>query len=233
MSEHVNVPLIAPKPWTSIDRTWTRPQLQRERQEFFETRVTGRPEIWSALKTVTELIRTHDLVEAQGILDAAAITLPMGELERGAYDERGMLYKLPEHIVADPLNTIVDDGETVVGEMSPSKKLETKNSFLSAPIPDLATDEKADKGKDAIEKDAVKVKCRLSDRGGPDTIVLLGKTQPVSVLIRRLRSEASIPSSTNVRLVYFGKILKENQTLEEQSWQTGHVVQALVSNFGP
>ncbi|KAK5073789.1 hypothetical protein LTR64_007073 [Lithohypha guttulata] len=230
-----NTALVSPRPWTSKDRTWTRSQLQRERTDFFETRVTGRPEIWSALKEVTQLIRMHDLADAQGILDAAGITMPTGKLEDGAYDERGMLYHLPANIITDPVNLVDDDGgETVIGEMSMDKKLEA-NALLppASTTTDTAMQEKVDKGKDTIEKDGIKVKCRLSDRGGPDTVILIGKGQPVSVLVRRLRSEATIASSANVRIVYFGKILKEAQSLEDQGWQPGHVVQALVSNFGP
>lgn len=224
--------LVAPKPWTSTDRSWTRLQLQRERQAFFETRVTGQPEVWGALKEVTELLRQGDLVEAQGILDAAGVTLPTGQLEQGAYDERGMLYRLPENIVSDPLNVVDDDGETVVGDDALSKKIEAGSLALADSTPACDDDTtNVDKGKDAIEKDAMKVRCRLSDRGGPDTVVLLGQNQPVSVLLRRLRSEATIASSARVKVVYFGKILEEAKTLEEQGWQQGHVVQALVSNF--
>lgn len=196
--------------------------------------MTGRPEIWGALQEVCELIRQGDLTEAQGILDAAGITLPTGHLENGAYDERGMLYRLPENIVSNPINVVDDDGETMVGDDTLSKKIEAGGLALSTgPSMDKITEEKTDKGKDAIEKDAVKVRCRLSDRGGPDTIVLVGQKQPVSVLVRRLRSEATIAPSARLRIVYFGKILNESQTLEDQGWQQGHVLQALVSNIAP
>lgn len=234
LAEHYNFPLTSPKPWTSTDRTWTASQLRREREEFFETRVTGRPEVWAALKEVTKLIRQGDLAEAQAIMDASGITLPTGHLEQGAYDERGMLYKLPENIVSDPTTVVDDDGETMIGDDVLSKKIEAGGLALPPhKTEDGTTVEKVDKGKDAIEKDAMKVRCRLSDRGGPDTIVLLGRKQPVSVLVRRLRSEATIASSARVRIVYFGKILEESQALEDQGWQQGHVVQGLVSNFAP
>ena len=232
--ERYNVPLAAPRPWTSTTRTWTRSQLRREREEFFETQVTGQQEIWGALKEVCDLVRRGDLADAQGILEAAAVTLPTGQLERGAYDERGMLYKLPEPIVSDPVNVVDDDQETVIGDDALSKKIEAGGLALPAqPMTNGLTEEKLDKGKDAIEKDAMKVRCRLSDRGGPDTVVLVGQKQPVSVLVRRLRSEATIASSSRVKIVYFGKILDEAKTLEEQNWQQGHVVQALVANFAP
>lgn len=216
---------MAPKLWISTGRTWSHIQLLREREEFFETRVTGRPEIWSAIKEVSGLIRQGNLTDAQGILDAAGITLPTGRLEEGAYDERGVLYRIPENIVSDPKNVVEDDEvpNTAIG-----KKLEADAITVPA-----SEEEVADKGKDVIEENAMKIRCRLSDRGGPDTIVLLAPTQPVSVLLRRVRTEATIASSSKVRIAYFGRILDESQTLEEQGWQQGHVVQGLVSNFAP
>lgn len=218
---------MAPNPWSSTNRSWSYAQLARERDDFFETRVTGRPEIWGALKEVTQLVRQGDLNEAQGILDAAGITLPTGRLEEGAYDERGVLYRLPENIVSDPKNVITEDGMT--GDLF-GKNLEAGDSTTT--ITALANDPSA-KGKNVVEESAMKIRCRLSDRGGPDIIVLLGPTQPVSVLVRRLRTEATIPSSSRVRIAYFGRILDESQTLDDQGWQQGHVVQGLVSNFGP
>src|SRR5436190_4441834 len=42
LSEHYNQPL-RPHIWHSKRRMWSRSQLVRERNEFFDTRVTGRP----------------------------------------------------------------------------------------------------------------------------------------------------------------------------------------------
>jgi hypothetical protein len=38
----------------------------------------------------------------------------------------------------------------------------------------------------------MKIKCRLSDRGGSDLIVLLTKTQTVAALIRRIRDDGEV-----------------------------------------
>lgn len=235
LDEHYNAPLVAPKPWKSKDRSWTRPQLDQEREEFFETRVTGRKEVWDALKQISVCIRDGDLADAQGMLDAAAITLPTGRLEDGAYDERGVLYKLPEAILSDPTNVAVDDdGETFVGADDPGTKLEDKEMSAEALLAsDELSNEKGDKGKEAIEKDAVKIKCRLSDRGGPDATVLMGQSQPVSTLVRRLKNEVTVSSSAEVKIAYLGHILDEKQSLEEQGWQQGHVIQALVVGAPP
>lgn len=171
------------------------------------------------------LIRQGNLTDAQGILDAAGVTLPTGRLEEGAYDERGVLYRLPEQIVSDPKN-VVETSE--ISDTAVGKQLEAGAIVVPA-----SETEVLDKGKDVVDENAMKIRCRLSDRGGPDTIVLLAPTQPVSVLLRRLRTEATIASSSKLRIAYFGRILDESKTLEEQGWQQGHVVQGLVSNFAP
>lgn len=216
LHEHYNTPLELPLPWRSTDRTWTHAQLDRERAEFFETRVTGRPEIWGALKNVCELLREGELATAQGILEAAGITMPTGALTDGCYDEAGNLYRLPEVILLDPINVLPDetvgemgldrptsniDGETMVGpgEMKTA-------SVKSGEVDEAEKEEDAEarerrreeKGK-GIERDAVKVKCRLSDRGGPDVVVFLGKTQTVGTLARRVKSDADVSFSLVLR----------------------------------
>ena len=112
LSEHFNQP-IRPHIWYSKRRTWTRMQLDQERREFFETRVTGRPEIWTALAACISLLRTGDIATAQSIIDAAGITVPTGDLCEGCYDEQGGLYRLPQCIVSDPENLVdlEDEGE--------------------------------------------------------------------------------------------------------------------------
>jgi len=51
--------------------------LQRARDEFWDTRVTGRAEVWGALRVAVEMLEV-DLQTAQGIVDAAGITVPTG-----------------------------------------------------------------------------------------------------------------------------------------------------------
>ena len=155
--------------------------MERERAEFFETRVTGHTEIWDTLKIVVGLVQDGDIPTAQSILDAAAITLPTGDLKNGAYDEAGNFYQFPEHIVSDPTNIILDQtGDDVKGEASvdtaDDEELERKRE---------------EKGKSVV-KDVVNVKARLSDRGGPDVVVSIGKEQTVRTLVRRIGEEANV-----------------------------------------
>jgi hypothetical protein len=125
--------------WASRNKTWTPTTLEWERREFFDTRVTGRQEIWQAIRAALELMweadaafreariqsqlqpqeadgvgpsdesRTSALATAQSILTAAEITLPTGDLAQGAYDATGNYYAMPEHVVSDPINISLVD----------------------------------------------------------------------------------------------------------------------------
>lgn len=223
---------------------WTRTQLDREREAFFDTRVTGRPEIWHAIRMACETMRDqsaqirddddeedgHDeedeeedvgLATAQTILDAAGVTLPTGDLANGAYDTQGNLYTLPEHCICDPTNL----SDTPALSSSPPDH-ETTSSTNSADD-DEAEMRRAAKGK-AAEGDVLTVAARLSDRGGPDVRIALGKQQAVRVLARRVQDEAGIARPRKIRIAYMGRMLKENEPLLGQGWSEGHVVNALV-----
>jgi Ubiquitin-binding domain len=161
------------------------------------------------------------------MLDAAGITLPTGNLVDGCYDDLGNLYRLPEVVVSDPANTVrsgdsqeeammVDvgsrnsnniDGETMIGV--PDAKLATtpEEKLLHRVDRDVEKEEtdtlerrREEKGK-ASERDAVKVRCRLSDRGGPDVVIALAKTQHVATLVRRVQVEGKVSLSVPLLLL--------------------------------
>lgn len=188
LGEQFNAPLRV-HVWTA-KRRWTRSELDKERQEFFDTRVTGHAEIWATLKVVVGLLADGDITTAQSIVDAAAITVPTGDLKNGAYDEAGNLYQIPEHVISDPQNLAPDEGIIAKGEISnevtdDDEELERKRD---------------EKGKAALKTvDLVKVKARLSDRGGPDVVVAIEKDQPVRTLLQRIRDDAGVRIIAEVR----------------------------------
>ena len=125
------------------------------------------------------------MATAQGILDAAGVTVPTGDLVQGAYDEMGGLYVLPGWVVGEP-EGVVDEEE---GE-------EGKELVLGEGGKDAGSGEK--KGKE-VAVDAgggvegmVRVRARLSDRGGPDVVVLIGREDSVAVLARRIVEQAKV-----------------------------------------
>ncbi|KAJ5284447.1 hypothetical protein N7505_002427 [Penicillium chrysogenum] len=239
LNEHYNEP-VRNHVWRSKRRTWTRAQLDRERAEFFETRVTGRPEIWAAISTVISLIRNGDLVTAQSIIDAAGITVPTGDLCEGCYDEQGVLYRIPQCVASDPENmvpsscrTASEDGgpagyeeELDTGTLSDGK-LATDDASGDELISQDVERRREEKGKTS-ERDLIRVLARLSDREGPDIMISIGKGQTVGLLARKVHQEAKLKSDRRVRIAYLGHLLNEREPLVDQGWKTGHVINALV-----
>ena len=130
------------------------------------------------------LLADGDITTAQSILDAAAITVPTGDLKNGAYDEAGNLYQMPEYVISDPQNLVLNQqGELQKGEVS-----------NDATDDDEAIERKREeKGKSVLKTgDMIKVRARLSDRGGPDVVISLGKDQAVRTLVRRVQEEINV-----------------------------------------
>lgn len=173
--------------------------------------MTGRPEIWAALSTAISLMRSGDLSTAQGIIDAAGVTVPTGDLCEGCYDEQGVLYRLPQCIVSDPENMAGSENDNnsngdnhnatgdSVHEMDADDamsdvKLASDGASADGLISDDIERRRDEKGKTS-ERDLIKVKARLSDRGGPDVIIAVGKTQSVGFIARKVQQEASVSCS--------------------------------------
>lgn len=217
---------VAKSPKNTIHpRPWTRSILEEEREAFFHTRVAGSPEVWSALKLVSELLREGKVEEAQGILDASCITCPNGrvaggkgrdKVRGGVYDERGVLYEVPAWVVGDPGDLVEDEGE---GEEEKDRVVVSAGDGV-----DGAVESGKGKEKEQDVGELLAVKVRLSHTG-TDMTVRVGSKQKVAFLVRQIMQQIE---GRRVRLAYLGKVMDENKTLEEQGWARGHVVNALV-----
>lgn len=166
--------------------------------------MTGRPEVWAALATAITLIRANDLSTAQGIIDAAGVTVPTGDLCEGAYDEQGVLYRLPQCIVSDPRNMVIGEIETEgEGQEDEDDLADGKLASGDASGDELIAQDmerrREEKGKTS-ERDLIRVQARLSDRGS-DLIVLINKGQSVGFLARKLQQEAKVCRSIVIVVV--------------------------------
>jgi len=133
-----------------------------------------------------------DISTAQSILDAAAITVPTGDLKNGVYDEAGNLYHLPEHIISDPQNIVLD---------SPKGDVKGETSVDATDDEEEANRKRDEKGKAVLMiGEDIKVRARLSDRGGPDVVVSIGKKQSVRTLVRRIQEEANVSSCREIHM---------------------------------
>ncbi|RHZ44990.1 ubiquitin domain-containing protein [Aspergillus thermomutatus] len=231
LSEHFNAP-IRPHVWYSKRRTWSRAQLDQERKEFFETRVTGRAEVWAALAAAISFMHANDLATAQSIIDAAGVTVPTGDLCQGCYDEQGALYRLPRCIVSDPENMVPEDSASRRDDGyddfdTDDSKLSLDEASGDELIGGDSADRRDEKGK-MSERDLIRVTARLSDGSESDVVVSVGKNQTVGLIARRVQQEAGIPATQRVRIVYLGRMLNENTPLVDQGWKAGNIINALV-----
>ncbi|KAI3396606.1 hypothetical protein diail_11858 [Diaporthe ilicicola] len=243
LDQHINKPLRR-KEWSSKNRIWSRSALDRERTDFFDTRVSGRPEIWQTLNVALDILWAADIAKrdgpsddpdaslalatAQTILDAADITLPTGNLADGAYDLLGNYYQLPAHIVSDPLNIASDceDNDHQFGEGKTAEDPAGGDGDGDDPD-DEAERRRVDKGKAVINvSDQIRAVLRLSHTAR-DLKLDVGKDESVRRIIHRILEETNLRSGYRVRLVHMGKILKDNASLSAQGW-TGQVINAFV-----
>ncbi|KAL6921644.1 hypothetical protein FSST1_005670 [Fusarium sambucinum] len=235
LDQHIDKPLRRHE-WTSRDRTWIKSELAKERAAFFDTRVTGRPEIWQTIHAALQVLwdptsqdaqddGSNGLATAQMILSAAEISLPTGDLANGVYDALGNYYQLPEWAVSDPQN-IGEDREIGAKGDIPTVGDDT------AADEELSDDEldgkKQEKGKEADEvHKLVKLRARLSENG-QDINVNISESETVRRVAKKIALEANLASTKKIRIAYMGKILKDNLSLSAQNWKTGHVVNALI-----
>jgi hypothetical protein len=209
--------------------------------------VTGREEIWQAIRTALELLWAEgddggesddgSVATAQTVLEAAGITIPTGNLRDGVYDAFGAYYKLDDWVVSYPTNMVQVDGEDKdVGDESEGAVDEEE-----------AIRRREEKGKAVIsEADMIRVKARLSD-SGDDVVVKVGKDDSVRQLTKRVFEESGVSfplilerffksnkqqldpqTGKKIKIVYLGKVLDENMPLIAQGWKADHIVSALV-----
>lgn len=181
--------------------------MDRERRDFFDTRVTGHPEIWQTLHAALQVLWESDtarliaddvsasaseehspsvaLATAQSIIDAADVTLPTGDLADGAYDSLGNYYQLPSHIVSDPINMVSDDqADGLLGEV--------KNDPNDADLDDEAERRREKKGKAVADaRSQITAVIRLSDTSR-DLKLRVGKEETVRSIIRKVADETGV-----------------------------------------
>jgi hypothetical protein len=206
------------------------------------------------LKAALQVLWTGDeddeggIATAQTILEAADVSLPTGDLANGAYDVFGALYSLPEWVVSDPVNMVVEAIDEVEDGL-------VKGSPAVIDEEEEAARRREEKGKAVLAAaDIIAVKARLSDRGGADVTVHVGKADSVRLLTKRIFEESGVstlvsppcslmyyvvnkhtnifklqlPPSKRIKIVYMGKMLKENESLLSQGWKDDHIINALV-----
>ncbi|CAI6254378.1 unnamed protein product [Periconia digitata] len=210
----------------------TRRQLEKERGDWWDTRTTGREEIWAALRLMVESLQLGQVGEAQALLDATECTCPNGMLWKGVFDGRGEWYRVQEWVVIEP-EGLIDDDETDHGHEDDEDNISDKkeDAEVEEGSAENANKVKESKGKEVeVLGDEVKVLCRLSNTG-VDYRIRIYKGEKVASLVAKLKSKASINPFALVRIVYGGQIIPETQPLESHpywNYENRHVLIAMV-----
>ena len=166
--------------------------------------MTGRPEVWSVLRSATELLRDGDVVTAQSLLDAAGVTVPTGDLVQGAYDEGGAMYPMLEWVVADPEIVEADEedpqtragnndrNENGLGSVLGGKGLGFRRVGVTEEhVEEEVKGDAEGKSIDSQADERIRVRARLSDRA-KDVVVWTAKDESVRSFVNRVREEARV-----------------------------------------
>lgn len=121
----------AAPPW-HVDPALTTAQLERLRNEFWETRVEGRAEMWQALRFAAEAedALRDETCKAAGLRPANKQCTLLT-----TYDERGALYEVPMFCLSPPTNLDMEptcseykDASRVVAEFVEAHQRRTARS---------------------------------------------------------------------------------------------------------
>jgi hypothetical protein len=184
--------LIQPPPFHSVDPLDSRPILSRktllkERTAFFDTRVTGREEVWQAVRLVCESIEAGELDQAQALIDAAGCTCPSGDVwgkKGGIYDEFGEKYVVPTWIIGVPAGIVEggDDADEIKEvDVSPESGKGKKEKGKGRMIVD----------EDTLSEGDLRVRVRMSHTAR-DVVVRTSNDDKVGRFLMRVRDEAKV-----------------------------------------
>merc|ERR1719336_1615164 len=91
--------------WDEALPPMTKQELENKRRIFWETRVTGRIEMWQILKMSIEAERDSDEETAATIITSAGATpWQAGRSCRFCYDATGERYEVPMYMFEEPRN---------------------------------------------------------------------------------------------------------------------------------
>jgi len=155
--------------WEKTFPPMTRSELQKKRDEFWDTRVEGSAEIWQAIRMSSEC---EDEKTGRSILESAGVTPYTIDKAESCfcYDERGHRYDIPMFVLRLPKNlkstsqedptqdlekAIVPKPESEKkAKLSEAKESKDDEGVEHVELPGAISDEK--------EKEKIKVKVRLS-----------------------------------------------------------------------
>ncbi|KAF3043219.1 hypothetical protein E8E12_009087 [Didymella heteroderae] len=202
------------KPLTdSSSHAWTRARLEKERRDWWDTRVTNNVQVWQCLRASTEALQEGDLATAQTLLDVQGCTCPSGQLWSRVYDDRGAEYKVPEWLVIEPAGIVEEeDVLTVEG------KTDNATAF--------------DDAKQGCE---FVVRVRFSNQP-QDLKMTVRQSETIASIREKCKALANLDDTHKLTLIYSGRVYEDHETLEAHdswSYDNDYVLSCFVSAQEP
>jgi len=183
------------------------------RNEFWETRLEGRPEMWQALRLASEAsLDQGDEQSGAAIMSSVGLT-PYAMDKRKAdvcycYDERGFKYEVPMYVLHAPSTFLASSSNGVSSSAAASS---------SGAIPPAKQNKSKDK--------PFSVTVRFSTGG--DFTFHLTTSSPISSLYQSAENECKIEAARQ-QAYYQGKKLALTQSLGSVGVKDGGLVQIMV-----
>jgi hypothetical protein len=157
----------------STNLTWTPSRLEKERNDWWDTQVTGSQEVWGAIRLAAQSLQAGKLRDAQQWLETMECTCPTGCLWKGVYDSTGVMYKVPEWLIVQPEGLVAEDAV---------------NEAVAEPTPEVDGTQDIDDGED---DEPVLVRARIS-HNGRDVVLKLRRNELVSSIVDKIKQQAEV-----------------------------------------
>jgi len=174
--------------------------MDRRREEFWHTRTSGSPHVWSMLRMAAEAMLGGEVDTANAIVEAGGVMTPNGTLAL-CYDELGATYEVPMYAYSDPAN-LTDKVESDKAMKEVNMKLRDRGSNADDATP-LNANFRVAPGESLY---------RISIR--KSSLVLELKAAINAEVLEKTDGAQDVPVG-RMRLIWWGREMQDDQTLLE------------------
>jgi hypothetical protein len=160
----------------STNLTWTRSRLEKERNDWWDTQVTGSQEVWGAIRLAAQSLQLGKLRDAQQWLETMECTCPTGCLWKGVYDSTGVMYRVPDWLIVEPEGLVAEGADDdVAGESAGA----------------AAGVDGAQEAEDDEDDEPVVVRARIS-LTGRDVVLKIQRRSTIVSILDKIKKEAEV-----------------------------------------
>jgi len=239
--------------WEGSFPAISRVELVKRREEFWDTRIEGKAEMWQAIRMSAE---AGDASTAAAIMDSAGLT-PY-DIDKAdscyCYDQLGNRYEVPMFVLYEPSN-LLDDNSTnlpkqnialdthkqndprLASSQSKEDTVECTSSSKSIASPvkgeagpslieSVNTSANSDSSSEHDEKKEARISFKVRLSSGQDISVTMKPTDSISEMKRKVAQLCGTPANKQ-KVIYRGKLLPDVSILKDHAITNKTVVQVM------